>query len=161
MTQKDLEVLIKGVVRRLAFEYDGFNLDKEDLLSEGYLVAVEQMPLYDHTKGTSVNTYIFQQVSYRLRNYVARVVLKGSHGTEEMRRVSMDNVDKETSESMDLETKIRLDEFRLSLEPPLETMVFDALRAGYTYREIEAQTRLSTTGIARLVKKWGVLSDKG
>lgn len=153
----DLEVLIKGIIRKIANEYNGFPLDKEDLLSEGYLIATEQMLNYDYTKGASVETYLYTQVLGRLRNYVSRVELKATYGTEVMQRVSMENVDREVSTSIDLDTNMALNEFRLSLEPD-ERVVFDALRVGYTYREISSGLNISTGYISKMVRRWGELN---
>jgi RNA polymerase sigma factor (sigma-70 family) len=153
MVGNELEVLVKGIVKKIIAEYSGFNLDREDLISEGYLIAVEQTPSYNPAMGASLNTYLWQQVSFRLRNYVSRVSMKASYGTEEMQRVSMEQIDQEVSICSDLETKMDLDEFALSLGT-LEKTAFDMMRAGYTYRQISGNTRLSTGSIANMVKRW-------
>jgi len=151
----DLEAIVKSIANSIARDYQDYNVDKEDLLSEGYLIAVEQIKNYEVTKGASVSTFIYQQVSQRLRNYVSRQVLKASHGTEQMHRVSMEHVDSEMAYDEEKDTKILLDDFKLSLETEEEREVFSMMRLGFTYREISDSQGISIGTISKMVKNWG------
>ena len=150
----DLEALVKSIANSIAKDYPDYNLDKEDLIGEGYLIACEQAKNFKYTKGASIRTFLYTQVSHRLRNYVNRQMLKASHGTAEMQRVSMEHVDAETSYDEEKDTKIQLDDFRLSLETEEEQRVFDAMRSGCTYREISASLGISTGTISNMVNRW-------
>lgn len=150
----DLEAMVKSIANSIVRDYQDYNLDKEDLIAEGLCIATEQMKNYRCTKGASLSTFLYTQVSHRLRNYVSRQVLKASHGTEEMQRVSIEHVDAEMSYDEEKDTKIQLDDFRLSLETEEEQRVFDAMRSGCTYREISKQLGISTGSITNMVKGW-------
>lgn len=154
MKGNELEKLMKSIVNRVANEYAGFNVDREDLLAQAFLIAVEFSDGYDKNKGASMSTYLYTQVYGRLRNYVHREVLPGDHGPEGMQRVSMELVDQEVSISDDVETKILLNEIAMSLETEEDRTIFSAMRAGYTYREIAKEMKISIGYIAGRVNEW-------
>lgn len=154
MRGPELEKLMRSIVNRVATEYQGFNVDRDDLLSEAYLIAVQFAKGYDKKKGASMSTYLYTQVYGRLRNYVQRAIMPQMHGTEQNRRVSMDLVDQEVSYSHDMETKITLDEVGMSLETEEDKVMFGAMREGYTYREIAKEMGVSLTYVANRVSTW-------
>jgi len=151
----NVEAIVKSLANKITREYHGFNLDTEDLVSEGLLIATEQMRNYRHTEGASLSTYLFRQVDGRLRNYVRRKVIKATHGTEALQRVEEDKLDEVLfSEEVRREQKLTLDAFRESLETEREVKVFDMLRCGYTFREIASTLGISTGSISNLLTSW-------
>lgn len=74
MTAKDIERLIRSVVRKVYKMYP--DVEWDDLEAQGYLIVTERMSGYDKDRGASLSTYLYHQVLGGLRDYVQRVLLK-------------------------------------------------------------------------------------
>ena len=72
MTSKDIEGLLKNIVRKVFNEYP--DLEQEDLLSQAWLILTEKMSEYDKDKG-ALSTFIYLKVYGGLRDYVRGKVL--------------------------------------------------------------------------------------
>lgn len=147
----DLEKLVGGVVKKKLREFPG--MDREDLMSQGYLLCCLKAPKWRLRKGASLETFLYSQVSYGLQDYINRKLLPEINGIDGMRRVSMELIDQEVSLETDNETRIALEEIRLTL-PEGEQGVFDMMRDGYTYREIAEQEGISLGALTKMVYKW-------
>lgn len=153
MTGTDMQKIIRSIVRKIRAQYSGEDLEYEDIESEGYLIACEAMKTYDPRKGASVSTYIYQEVDFKLRNYVSRDIMKNWYGIEGSQRVDMKEALHATTED-DHETRIDLMNAREKMDDT-DKYIFDHILEGYTYKEIGALLNVSTSAIGNRVTKWG------
>lgn len=74
MKSKDIEGIVKGVVRELYSKYPG--VDWEDLEAQGWLLITESVPKFDPSRGCTMNTYLYGALRYGLQDYLRRDVLQ-------------------------------------------------------------------------------------
>lgn len=149
MTGLELEKLVRSIVRRVRMEVED-ELEYDELVSEGYLIACEAMQTYDLRKGAKISTYIYQEVYGKLRNYVSRDILKHQYGNGS--RVDMKEAMGATYED-DLETAMDLQLFREKLTEE-DGMLFDLLKDGYTMKQIADILGKSASYVSKRVSKW-------
>lgn len=147
MSGVDIIKIVRACANRLVREYFTFNLDVEDLVSEGYLIACEQVGKFDKKRGVDLGTYIYSEVYLRLKNYVSRDTLK-----HEVDRVSLTFLDDERCTEID-ERAMDLRKVRERMKGQ-DADIYDCISLGYSYREIAAILGISKSGIERIVKTW-------
>jgi len=74
MKSKDIEGLVKGVVRSVCQRYPVVEWD--DMEAQAWLLITESMPKYDPSKGSTLSSYLYGAVNYGLQDYLRRNILQ-------------------------------------------------------------------------------------
>lgn len=136
----DLERIVRNIASKLSREFPDIELD--ELVSEGYIIAVEAMEKYN-PKLASESTFIYGQVSGRLRNYANRVL------TDHL-KVDLDHAKHLFVE--DDRTSVILDQIERRIDGE-NLKTFKLLREGKNHREAAEILGVSTATVGNRFRK--------
>lgn len=122
----------------------------DDLIAQGYLIALEKIKDYDKNRGASLNTYINRVVEYGLHDYVRRCLIK--EGTLGGLRVDVEA----DSDTVDVSRQV---EAREGLKVLLEHLsgekkvVAQMVGEGYSLREIGGWLGISKQRVCQIIQQ--------
>ena len=145
----NLRVIVTASAQRVHDMYpDSCELD--DLISQGYLIALEKVDLYDNQRGASLSTYLNRAVEYGLSDYVRRTLIK--EDTLGGLRVDVEGDVGSGDISSQVEAKEALSKLLCGLTGKQKVCI-EMLSQGYSMREIGEEVGLSKQRVYQLIQE--------
>ncbi len=144
----NLRAVVIASAKRVHDMYpDSSELD--DLISQGYLIALEKIDSYDEERGASLGTFLNRAVEYGLSDYVRRTLIK--EDTLGGLRVDVEGDIGSEDISVRVESKEALSKLLCGLSGEQKVCV-EMLSQGYSMREIGEEVGLSKQRVYQLIQ---------
>lgn len=150
MTGKEIDTLVRSVVKKLVSEMSCYDVDREELVAQGYLIVTEQIDGYDKSRGTALRTWLYTQLYNRLKNYIVRYI----YSNTERAKVPLEDLIGESIDTRDeVEARLIISKL-LSSCSERDRLIIGYLLEGLTYDEIAEKMSISKSTITYSMGKW-------